>query len=263
MTDAFVGMQLVVETRHGQTVFKDLTADQITQVLDACGFVAESSQPAEEPAEPPGMALPSVKASPPPLPSFPPEEPDVDLVYQVGEPQAALVETRWEEPDEDEWEDTYEDEWEDTDETVSLEKKSSAVGRFVLISVIVAVLGGAWFVVGVLRFSSPTKPAEAPAEGMWLPDQRARTALSVYPPGTPIIAFYRAFPSSGQHWIAIANAGSPDDENISWTFLDEIQQGKLTFDGLEPGWYELRSYYDWPDSGYMVRERFSFVVQDE
>jgi len=103
---------------------------------------------------------------------------------------------------------------------------------------------------------------EAPAvEGIWNESQRLRTALPVASPDAQLVVFYRSFPGNEGDWITVVPAGTPDDQYSQWYFLRGQEQGTLILPALPEGRYEVRGYYDWPDGGYTVQDRYAFTVR--
>jgi hypothetical protein len=46
-----------------------------------------------------------------------------------------------------------------------------------------------------------------------------------------------------------------------WFYTGGMKSGSYTFGGLQPGRYEVRVYFDWPDGGYKVKASYGFTVE--
>jgi hypothetical protein len=102
------------------------------------------------------------------------------------------------------------------------------------------------------------------------PDQAATAGLTATPTldlsattftaGEPIEVAVRDLPGNRQDWIAIARAGSADDQYVDYDYTDGVTEGSWTYRPREPGDYEIRVYLDWPDGGYRPVLRRSITV---
>jgi hypothetical protein len=72
---------------------------------------------------------------------------------------------------------------------------------------------------------------------------------------------YSGLPGNDQDWITLVKASDPDDTYGEWFYTDGQVDGTYTFEGLEPGEYEIRVYYNWPDGDFDVQERIPVVVE--
>ena len=78
----------------------------------------------------------------------------------------------------------------------------------------------------------------------------------------PIVVHYSGMPDYKGNWIAVSKAVAATDRKtyIQYFYLYDSRDGNLTFNGLPPGNYEIRVYYDWPKAGYSVKMRKPFKV---
>ncbi|MCK9526707.1 MAG: hypothetical protein M0R49_12385 [Limnochordia bacterium] len=84
----------------------------------------------------------------------------------------------------------------------------------------------------------------------------------VYTPNTSIHVQYQNFPGNSSDWITIVPVDFPDDHHKEYYYTNGTRSGTMTFKGLEPGQYEVRSYFNWPSGGYEVVDRHSFWVKN-
>ncbi len=88
--------------------------------------------------------------------------------------------------------------------------------------------------------------------------------------GRPIRVRFDRLPGTAD-WLTIVPVGTPDDQFGEWFWSDGSatpgrpagvpqRSGVLTFAGLQPGDYEVRLYFDWPNGGYRVRGRRPITV---
>ncbi len=92
-----------------------------------------------------------------------------------------------------------------------------------------------------------------------------RTARDSYRPGEGVQVLWSGLPGNERDWVAIAAAGSPDDQWVgaNYHYTRGIVGGSHTFYGLPIGDYEARVYYNWPDGGYVVQARHPFTVEGD
>jgi hypothetical protein len=91
-------------------------------------------------------------------------------------------------------------------------------------------------------------------------DARLSTSKRVYAPNEPVVVAFAGFPGNDQDWVTVVKAAAPRDSYAQWSYTRRRREGQLTFDGLPPGNYEARAYFDWPAGGYSVRSRVAFRV---
>ena len=88
----------------------------------------------------------------------------------------------------------------------------------------------------------------------------ARTQKQLYSPNEEIIVEFGGLPGSSGDWITIVEKDYPSDRYGQWFYTEGKREGTLTFKGLNPGDYEVRLYLDWPQGGYNIKYRHSFLV---
>ncbi|MEO1069624.1 MAG: hypothetical protein AAFW95_10975 [Cyanobacteria bacterium J06638_6] len=101
-----------------------------------------------------------------------------------------------------------------------------------------------------------TSPLEFSQQGIIL----AAPTQMTYAPGDAITVEFAGLPGNAQDWITVVEANAPDDTYGEWFYTGGQRSGTYTFDGLEPGTYEVRTYFDWPEGSYVVRSRSRFAV---
>ncbi|MBV5260501.1 hypothetical protein FLX56_18995 [Synechococcus moorigangaii CMS01] len=87
------------------------------------------------------------------------------------------------------------------------------------------------------------------------------TNKTVYQANESILVSYANLPGNAGDWITIVPANAPDDSYNEWFYTDGQRSGSRQFNGLTPGNYEVRVYYNWPDGGYVVQDRYAFTVR--
>lgn len=87
-----------------------------------------------------------------------------------------------------------------------------------------------------------------------------RLDKEVYKPQEKIAVSFSGFPGNNQDWITIVPEGTAFNKYGQWFYTKGIADGIIYFHGLPEGNYEVRSYYNWPDGGYNVQDRLSFIV---
>jgi hypothetical protein len=86
------------------------------------------------------------------------------------------------------------------------------------------------------------------------------TSQAVYVAGQDIDVEFTGFSGAAHDWITIAPAGSPHEQYGEWYYTSGARDGRLQFQGLEPGSYEVRGYFDWPAGGFTPRAAQPFSV---
>lgn len=102
---------------------------------------------------------------------------------------------------------------------------------------------------------------EIPAPTKALETLQIQAQKVIYAPYEDIVVEYFGFPGNSNDWISVVSAGTPDSSYSQWTYLQGSRDGTYTFNGLPAGEYEVRGYFDWPEGGYTVQVRSSFIVQ--
>jgi hypothetical protein len=88
-----------------------------------------------------------------------------------------------------------------------------------------------------------------------------RTNKDFYHQGEPIRVSFTNAPGHDSDWICIVLAGSPDTDAGDYKYMPRgLGQGSLIFDPRPPGRYEVRTYYNYRRSGYVVSGRYAFSV---
>jgi hypothetical protein len=87
-----------------------------------------------------------------------------------------------------------------------------------------------------------------------------RTGKKVYAQDEPIVVYFNNLPGNKQDWITIVPSSAPADKYKEWSYTNGQQNGKFTFQGLNPGDYEARVYFNWPSGGYNIEGRYAFTV---
>jgi len=72
---------------------------------------------------------------------------------------------------------------------------------------------------------------------------------------------YSGLPGNQNDWIALTNASEPDTSYGDWFYTNGQKSGSYSFKVVQPGDYEVRIYYDWPNGGYIVRKRIKIKVK--
>ena len=72
---------------------------------------------------------------------------------------------------------------------------------------------------------------------------------------------YSGLPGNQNDWITLTRASEPDTTYGDWFYTYGQKSGSYTFKITEPGDYEVRVYYDWPNGGYVVRGRLKIKVK--
>ncbi|KJU82154.1 serine/threonine protein kinase [Candidatus Magnetobacterium bavaricum] len=88
------------------------------------------------------------------------------------------------------------------------------------------------------------------------------TQKQTYQPHEPIVVQYSALPGNAQDWLTIVQSNAPTDSYRQWFYTKGQTDGSYQFNGLPPGSYEVRLYYDWPRGGYNLVKRHRFDVRE-
>lgn len=87
------------------------------------------------------------------------------------------------------------------------------------------------------------------------------TNKTIYQASESILVNYANLPGNSGDWITIVPSSAPDDSYNEWFYTEGQRSGSRQFNGLTPGNYEVRVYYNWPDGGYVVQDRYAFTVR--
>ena len=99
------------------------------------------------------------------------------------------------------------------------------------------------------------RPARAGFQGDFI-----SVTQEVIPVGHPVPVQWSNTPGNAQDWITVVPVGTPEDKWGTWTYLKGSTSGVFEVNGLTPGDYEARLYYDWPKGGFKVIERIRFTI---
>jgi len=72
---------------------------------------------------------------------------------------------------------------------------------------------------------------------------------------------YSGLPGNRNDWITLTRASEPDTSYGDWFYTYGQKSGTYSFKVAEPGDYEVRIYYDWPNGGYIVQKRIKIKVK--
>lgn len=72
---------------------------------------------------------------------------------------------------------------------------------------------------------------------------------------------YSGLPGNQNDWITLVKATAPDSTYGEWFYTSGRKSGTYTFGVVEPGDYEVRIYFDWPNGGYIVQKRLKIKVK--
>lgn len=76
-----------------------------------------------------------------------------------------------------------------------------------------------------------------------------------------VIVNYSGLPGNQNDWITLVVESAPDSTYGEWFYTQGQKSGTYIFKGVEPGNYEVRVYFDWPNGGYLVRQRLKIKVK--
>jgi TolB-like protein len=83
----------------------------------------------------------------------------------------------------------------------------------------------------------------------------------VSPANENIIIEYSGMPGYQHDWITLVEASKPDTDWGNWFYTQGQQSGQYIYNGIKPGTYEIRVYYNWPAGGYAVQNRAKLTVK--
>jgi len=72
---------------------------------------------------------------------------------------------------------------------------------------------------------------------------------------------YSGLPGNQNDWLTLIKSSEPDTTYGDWFYTYGQKSGTYSFKVTEPGDYEVRVYYDWPNGGYVVRKRIKVKVK--
>lgn len=94
------------------------------------------------------------------------------------------------------------------------------------------------------------KPETAVAPGLHLETEDLKS-------GDPIGVLFEGLAGNAKDWITIAASGSADNQHLQWHYTEGQRSGRMAFDGLSAGPYEIRVYFN---DSYQVEARLAFTV---
>lgn len=94
-------------------------------------------------------------------------------------------------------------------------------------------------------------------------DRMAEIKLNkkIYTRTEHITITYDGLPGNQNDWITLVRETEPDTVYGDWFYTYGQKSGSYTFKIAEPGDYEIRVYYDWPNGGYVVQKRIKIRVK--
>ena len=84
---------------------------------------------------------------------------------------------------------------------------------------------------------------------------------TVYIRTEPVTITYSGLPGNQNDWITLVKASEPDSTYGAWFYTSGKRSGTYSFGVVEPGDYEVRIYFDWPNGGYIVQKRLKIKVK--
>jgi len=112
----------------------------------------------------------------------------------------------------------------------------------------------------VLRLPLEVVSSVDAAESSLIVMPKVDLSSETFRPGQPIEVRIEDLPGNRKDWVAIARAGSADDQYVDFDYSYGVTKGKWTYRLSEPGDYEVRVYLNWPDGGYNPVLRQSITV---
>lgn len=107
----------------------------------------------------------------------------------------------------------------------------------------------------------PPPTAESKSEPVYQAAPEVSTTKPVYRPQEEIEVQYGGMPGLDRDWITLVEKEAPENRYRQWFYTQGKANGSLRFNGLAPGEYEVRAYFDWPRGGYRVRARYPLRVE--
>ncbi len=84
---------------------------------------------------------------------------------------------------------------------------------------------------------------------------------TIYSRTEQVTISYSGLPGNQNDWVTLTKASLPDTTYGDWFYTYGQKSGSYTFKVAEPGDYEVRIYYDWPNGGYNVQKRIKIKVK--
>jgi Zn-dependent protease with chaperone function len=83
-----------------------------------------------------------------------------------------------------------------------------------------------------------------------------------YHPAEPVLIRYIGASGRPTDWITVIRAGSPSNDWGDWQMLDGARGGTVQKVAGNPGEYEVRLFFDWPNGGFEVKALYRFQVSE-
>ncbi|MFN9705539.1 MAG: hypothetical protein ACK595_12055, partial [Planctomycetota bacterium] len=78
--------------------------------------------------------------------------------------------------------------------------------------------------------------------------------------GETVEATYAGLPVDKRNWITLVPAADPETSYKEYSYVEA--EGTVRFTNrLEPGFYEIRVFHDYPTGGYTVRARAAIEIK--
>lgn len=84
---------------------------------------------------------------------------------------------------------------------------------------------------------------------------------NTYTSGQGITITWSGLPGNSHDWMTLVPVGTSDSTYGEWFYTEGRRSGSHTFGPQEPGDYEVRVYFNWPDGGYVVQKRIKIKVK--
>lgn len=92
-------------------------------------------------------------------------------------------------------------------------------------------------------------------------DLTLKPAKTVFTRFESVTISYTGLPGNKNDWITLVKSSEPDSTYGPWFYTSGQRSGTYSFGTVEPGEYEIRVYFDWPNGGYIVRKRIKITVK--
>ncbi len=88
-----------------------------------------------------------------------------------------------------------------------------------------------------------------------------KSSKTIYTRFEQVSINYSGLPGNQNDWITLVRSTDPDTTYGEWFYTYGQKSGVYTFKAVEPGDYEVRIYFDWPNGGYVVQKRIKITVK--
>jgi hypothetical protein len=107
---------------------------------------------------------------------------------------------------------------------------------------------------------TPQKDTPSGAQTVVPSDGLAVDAATIQP-GKKFKVRFSGVPGNQQDWITVVSSKASKDTYGEWFYLGGKKEGELEFTApTQPGSYDIRLYYNWPDGGYEIQKRVQFSL---